>query len=106
MNLSYLQETLSGITEVKPLGKTAEIKGVLCHLIGLVRYGNILRLAILQYDEKLAEEAEAEEIAQINGLPTRLQPKSQTNRELLHRKQDLHYANSLHSLQAIHLGET
>lgn len=101
MNIRYLQEMLSTITEVKPLGKTAEINGVLCHVIGLIRYGDILRLSVLQYDEKFAEDAEEAEIAELNGLHA----KPQTNRELLRGNRNICDGNSLHAVQSIRIGE-
>lgn len=101
MNIGYLHETLASITEVKPLGKTAETDGVLYHVIGLVRYGEILKLAVLQYDEKFAEEAEEAEIAELNGLPT----KQETNREFLRRDLNIHNGKSLHALQSVGIGE-
>ncbi|ACL18655.1 hypothetical protein Dhaf_0589 [Desulfitobacterium hafniense DCB-2] len=101
MNIGYLQETLSSITEVKPLGKTAEVNGVLCHIIGLVRYGDILRLAALQYDDEFAERAEAAEIAELNGL----HEKPETNRERLRGDRSLDMTNIFHAVQTIRIGE-
>src|SRR5690554_2734405 len=58
MNIGFLRETFASITQVKPLGGTFEINEVLYHLVGLVRYGDALKLAVLHYDENFAEEAE------------------------------------------------
>ena len=102
MNIIYLQKALSSITEIKPLGKTAEIDGVLCHIIGFVRYGNVLRLAVLQYDEGFAEQTEAIEIAQLNGY----YKEPQTNRERLHsRRKNNCPANIFHTVKTIRIGE-
>jgi len=36
MNIKYIQELLSRIDEIKIIGKTIEINGVICNIAGLV----------------------------------------------------------------------
>lgn len=39
MNIRYLQEILSCTEEITAIGKNAKVDGVLCHVMGVVRYG-------------------------------------------------------------------
>lgn len=65
MNIKYLQELLSRIDEIKIIGKTAEINGVVCNVAGVVRYGMQLRLIILEYNEQFRQQIEEREISEI-----------------------------------------
>ena len=64
MNLQRLQELVNRVDEVKMIGRTADINGVIYHVIGLMRCGQRLQLFVLRYDEKDA--ARAEEAERLN----------------------------------------
>lgn len=84
MNIKYLQDLLSRIDEIKVIGKSKKIKGVICNIAGLVRYGSKLRLIILEYDEQYSEKLEEREIAEICGdiqIP-------ETNRTILKSREE------------------
>jgi len=53
MNIKYIQELLSRIDEMKIIGKNSLIDGVVCNVAGVVRYGSMLRLIILEYYEQI-----------------------------------------------------
>lgn len=63
MNIKYIQEQLSRIDEIKIIGKNAEIDGVVCNIVGIVRYGKKLRLIILEYDEVYRQKVEEMELS-------------------------------------------
>ncbi|MDD4781215.1 MAG: hypothetical protein PHT02_11540, partial [Tissierellia bacterium] len=63
MNIKYIQKLLSRIDEIKIIGKTAEIDGVVCNIAGIVRYGQKLHLIILEYDEVYCQKIEEMELA-------------------------------------------
>lgn len=65
MNIKYLQKLLSRIDEIKIIGKTAEINGIVCNVAGVVRYGMQLRLIILEYNEQFRQQIEEREISEI-----------------------------------------
>ncbi len=94
MNIRNLQKMLSNITEIKPLGKTAKVNGVICHIIGLVRYEHVLRIVALQYDGAFAERIEADETAN-----------PQTNREFLRSDKNMNMTNIFHAVNTISIGE-
>lgn len=105
MNIGFLRETLASITHVKPLGRTFEINEVLYHLVGLVRYGDVLKLAVLHYDENFAEEAELfDEIAEAWEV-NEVSAKEETNREFLRQNLNNHNGQRIHALQSIRFGE-
>lgn len=79
MNLQNLQKLISRPMEIKIIGKTTEIKGVIYHVMGIVRYDSRIRLLALQYDEDFVRRVEEAEIAELDGLRGRVQ----TNRESL-----------------------
>lgn len=81
MNIKYIQDLLSRIDEIKIIGRTAEIDGVICNIAGLVRYGQKVRLLILEYDEVYREKAEElEELEAAEPCPVRW---DETNRSIL-----------------------
>ncbi|KJR48041.1 hypothetical protein UF75_1514 [Desulfosporosinus sp. I2] len=41
MNIRYLHERLSRIEEITVVGKNTVVDGVICHVMGVVRYGNV-----------------------------------------------------------------
>jgi hypothetical protein len=64
MNIKYIQELLSRIDEIKIIGQTVEIDGVVCNIAGIVRYGHQLRLVILEYDEVYRQKVEEMELSE------------------------------------------
>ncbi len=100
MNIKYMQNLLSKFNEVKIIGKTAEIKGLVFHVMGIVRFGNSLRLLALQYDEDFVRRLEESEIAEINGMSE----KPNTNRKLLRGDGRITPANALGTLGKIQIG--
>jgi len=62
MNIKYIQKLLSRISEIKTINKTTEINGVVCNIAGIVRYGQKLRLIILEYDEEYRQKVEEMEL--------------------------------------------
>lgn len=100
MNIKYLQNLLSRFNEVKIIGKTAEIKGLVLHVMGVVRFGNALRLLALQYDEDFVMRLEEAEIAEINCLSE----KPNTNRKLLRGDERIAPANAFQSLSMVQIG--
>ena len=53
MNIQYLQELISRISEIKIIGRTAEINGTIYHVMGIVRDGRRMRLLALQIAPRL-----------------------------------------------------
>ena len=50
MNIKYIQELLFRVDEIKTISKTVEINGVVCNIAGFVRYGQQLRIVVVEYD--------------------------------------------------------
>ena len=100
MNIQYLQKHLSRLKEIKIIGKTAEIRGVIYHIMGVVRYERRLRLLALQYDEDFAERAEEAEISELNGLSER----ARTNRERLRRDRVIAPTNIFQAVSKVKIG--
>lgn len=65
MNIKHLQKFLSSMDEIKIIGKSAEIGGVVCNVAGIVRYSSQLRLIIIEYDEQLQQQIDEREISEI-----------------------------------------
>ena len=66
MNFQVLQRQLSQIKEIAVIGRTAEIDGIICHVMGMVRRDDdTLQLLILQYDEAYQRKVEEAEIAEL-----------------------------------------
>lgn len=79
MNIRYLQDVLSNMDEIRVIGTSSKVDGVICHVMGLVRRGTDMRLMVLQYDERYPfsiEESEPAESLDSPGMPD-------TNRALL-----------------------
>ncbi len=83
MNIKYLQKLLSRIDEIKIIGKKTEVDGVVCNVVGVARYGQKLRLVILEYDERFREQIEEMEISELCDV--RQAP--ETNRILMKSKE-------------------
>ena len=64
MNIKHIQNLLSRINEIKIIGKTVEIDGVICNIAGIVRYGHKLHLVILEYDEVYRQKVEEMELSE------------------------------------------
>lgn len=61
MNLDLLKMSLSQMKEIRPIGRTADIGGCTCHVMGFVLHTDgSLRLLLLTYDPDLQEHAEPE----------------------------------------------
>jgi len=72
MNIGYLRENLPNIDEIKVIGKNANVGGVICNVMGLIRQGTQMHLLVLQYDESYQqsiEEREAEELYEDPDIP-------------------------------------
>lgn len=72
MNFQVLQHQLSQIKEMTVISRNAEIDGVICHVMGMVRRGrddHTLQMLILQYDEAHREKLEEAEIAELTDPP-------------------------------------
>ena len=63
MNIKHIQNLLQRIDEIKIIGKTVELDGVVCNIAGIVRYGQNLRLIILEYDEVYRQKVEEMELS-------------------------------------------
>lgn len=74
MNLQVLQHQLSQIKEIAVISRNAEIDGVICHVMGVVRRDeHTLQMLILQYDEAYQEKLEeAAAIADLSATPVEL----------------------------------
>lgn len=99
MNISDLRGILTGINEIKVIGKSAILDGVACNVMGFVRNGTELRLLSLIFDESFYDritEIEAEELNQ---------EIAESNRKHLkyHIKNDV--KNPFLSVQKLSIGE-
>ncbi|HOQ37897.1 MAG TPA: hypothetical protein PKW03_09195 [Acetivibrio sp.] len=65
MNIGYLREILPGIDEIKVIGKNANVDGVICNVMGIIRQGTQIRLLVLQYDESYQQSIEEREEAEL-----------------------------------------
>ncbi|MHB8124590.1 MAG: hypothetical protein ACYDEJ_02930 [Desulfitobacteriaceae bacterium] len=73
MNFQVLQHQLSQIKEIAVISRNAEIDGVICHVMGMVRRDNhTLQMLILQYDEAYQEKLAVAEIADLTNPPVEL----------------------------------
>ena len=100
MNIQHLQKLISRSDEIRILGKTAEVNGIIGNVIGIVRQESSLRLMVLQYDEDFVRRAEDNEIAALNGLPRPVQ----TNRQRLRGDREVNFNDMFHSVSKVTLG--
>ncbi len=99
MNIKYLQKLLFRIDEIKIIGKSAEIDGVIYNVAGLVRYGAEMRLIILDYDEKYRTQIEEREMSELCND----RQKPETNRILLKGRE---YAlKPLRTIKSVFIGD-
>ncbi|NLY71096.1 MAG: hypothetical protein GX076_05380 [Clostridiales bacterium] len=102
MNIRYLHEILSRIEEIRIIGKTTKVDGVICNVMGIVRYGTEMRLLILQYNElfeQVCEEREAEELC--NDIPSM----PLTNRMRLRTDERIDAINPFQSVSKVFIDE-
>lgn len=69
MNFEALKEEVGQIKEIKPIGRTFNVDGVICHVMGMIlQEGGVLQLLILKYDDDYREKAEQAELDGINDV--------------------------------------
>ena len=100
MNIKHIQNLLSRIDEIKIIGKTAEIDGVVCNIAGIVRYGQKLRLVILEYDEVYRQKVEEMEMSEI--CEDRQQ---ETNRSILKGRGRIEAAQPFIPIKSVFINE-
>lgn len=100
MNIRYLQEMLSRMDEIKIIGKSAEIDGVVCNVAGIVRYGLQLRLVIFEYDELYRQEIEEMEIAELCDI----EQGAETNRIRMKSKEKV--SQPFRAIKSVFIGDT
>ncbi len=70
MNFQILQQKLAKIKEIAVMSRNAEIDGVICHVMGMIRRDDhILQMLVMEYDEAYREKLEEAEIADLTDLP-------------------------------------
>jgi len=100
MNIKYIQELLSRIDEIKIIGKTIEINGVICNIAGLVRYGKKLRLIILEYDEVYSQKVEEIEMSELCEVR-----EQETNRLILKGRGRIEAAQPFRNIKSVFIDE-
>ena len=104
MNIQYLKEFISRITEIKIIGRTTEVNGVIYHIMGIVRDDRRLRFLALQYDEDFAAREEEAGIEELNA-PAQKQ-KARSNRECLRCGRKIDPVNIFWAGGNVKIGET
>jgi hypothetical protein len=102
MNIQYLQEILSQTEEITVIGKSTEVDGVICNVMGVVRYGRQIRLLILQYDEAFqnrVEEAEISDLCSIDNI-------HKSNRRLLLQDRKIDVVNPFQGVKKVFIGKS
>ncbi|WP_326908702.1 hypothetical protein [Sedimentibacter sp. MB31-C6] len=100
MNIKYIQKLLSRINEVRIIGKNVEIDGVVCNIAGIVRYGQKLRLIILEYDDMYRRKIEEMEVSE----PSEIR-QQETNRSILKGRGRIEAAQSFKTIKSVSIGE-
>ena len=100
MNLQHLQELVNRVDEVKIIGRTAELMGVIYHVIGLMRYEQRLQLFALRYDEKYA--ASVKEAECLNTPYKR----PESNREVWSVGPKNRWEDVFHAVRSVTIGDT
>ena len=100
MNIKYIQKLLSRIDEIKIIGKTTEIDGVVCSIAGIVRYGQKLRLVILEYDEVYRQKVEEMELSE----PCEVR-QPETNRSILKGRGRIEAAQPFRPIKSVFIDE-
>ncbi|HQO73162.1 MAG TPA: hypothetical protein PLJ53_10505, partial [Sedimentibacter sp.] len=100
MNIKYIKELLSRINEVRIINKKADIEGVVCNIAGIVRYGQKLRLIILEYDEVYRQKVEEMELSE----PCELR-QQETNRSILMGRGRIEAAQPFRPIKSVFIDE-
>ena len=100
MNIKHIQNLLQRIDEIKIIGKTVEIDGVVCNIAGIVRYGQNLRLIILEYDEVYRQKVEEMELSE--QCKVRQQ---ETNRSILKGRGRIEAAQPFRLIKSVFIDE-
>ena len=100
MNLGFFREILSRNEKIKVIGKNAEVDGVICNVMGIVRDVEGMRLLILIYDEIYRQKVEESELAQLSEYPSR----PETNRMMLSRDR-IDVNNPFKSVSKVFIGK-
>lgn len=101
MNIRYLQEKLSKVEEIYVIGKDSEVNGVICHVMGIVRYDTQIRLLVLQYDETFQNEIEEAEERDMAGIPDT----PMSNRIEMRGKRTIDMTNPIGAVNKVIIGE-
>ena len=101
MNIGYLQKLLSCIDEITVIGRNTEVDGVLCHVVGIVRYGMQMRLLVLQYDEAFVQHIEEAEAA---GMCDNFDI-VENNRTVLRCHGKIDFPNPFRAVRKVFIGE-
>lgn len=101
MNIGYLHEILSRTEEIKVIGKSVKVDGVLCNVMGIVRHGMEMQLFILQYDESFPFRMEENEAAEMSDTPSR----PESNRMILRGDRKIDAINPFHSVSKVYIDE-
>ncbi|MBP7222336.1 MAG: hypothetical protein KBA50_03710 [Sedimentibacter sp.] len=100
MNIKYIQNLLSKLDEIKIIGKTVEINGVICSIAGIVRYGQKLRLVIFEYDEVYRQKVEEMEMSE----PCEVR-EQETNRSILKGRGRIETTNPFRTIKSVCIDE-
>ncbi|MDD4677984.1 MAG: hypothetical protein PHN25_02140 [Tissierellia bacterium] len=100
MNIEYIQKLLSRINEIRIINKTIELDGVVCNIAGLVRYGQKLRLIILEYDEVYSQKVEEMELSEPGEIR-----QQETNRSMLRGRGRIEAAQPFRPIKSVFIDE-
>lgn len=92
---------MSRIDEITVIGKTTEVEGVLCHAMGVVRYGMEMRLLVLEYSEDYEQHVEEMEVSDPCGDMNM----AKSNRILQGGRGRTDFHNPLQAVRKIFIGE-
>lgn len=100
MNIKHIQKLLSRIDEIKIIGRTTEIDGVVCNIAGIIRYEQKLRLVILEYDEVYRQKVEEKEMSE----PCEVR-QQETNRSILKGRGRIEAAQPFRPIKSVFIDE-
>ena len=100
MNIKYIKELLSRINEVRIINKKVDIEGVVCNIAGIVRYGQKLRLIILEYDEVYRQKVEEMELSEPCAFR-----QQETNRSILKGRGRIEAAQPFRPVKSVFIDE-
>lgn len=98
MNIGYLSRILSHIEEVRVIGKSKMVDGVVCNVMGMVRDGTELRLLILLYDEEFQQKVEEREAELFDTPDVPDENVPETNRMILRSDRTIEPKNPFQSV--------